>query len=55
MPDAVSHRLTEFKVGKAEQDDLLNVLAPLQGEIVEVKSDQVRTPLPSAFAPAPAL
>jgi hemoglobin len=47
--------LDEFKVGKAEQDELLNILAPLQGEIVEVDSDQVRTPLPSAFAPAPAL
>ena len=47
--------LDEFKVGKAEQDELLNILAPLQGEIVEVDSDQVGTPLPSAFAPAPAL
>lgn len=47
--------LDDFKVGKAEQDELLNILAPLQGEIVEVDSDQVGTPLPSAFAPAPAL
>jgi hemoglobin len=47
--------LDEFKVGKAEQDELLNILAPLQGEIVEVDSDQVGTPLPSAFAPARAL
>jgi hemoglobin len=47
--------LDEFKVGKAEQDELLNILAPLQGEIVEVDSDQVGTPLPSAFASAPAL
>jgi hemoglobin len=47
--------LDEFKVGKAEQDELLNVLAPLQGEIVEVDSKQVGTPLPSAFNPAPAL
>ena len=47
--------LDEFKVGKAEQDELLNILAPLQGEIVEVDSDQVGTPLPSAFTPAPAL
>jgi hemoglobin len=47
--------LDEFKVGKAEQDELLNILAPLQGEIVEVDSDRVGTPLPSAFAPAPAL
>lgn len=47
--------LDGFKVGKAEQDELLNILAPLRGEIVEVDSDQVGTPLPSAFTPAPAL
>ena len=47
--------LDDFKVGKAEQDELLNILAPLQGEIVEVDSDQVGTTLPSAFIPAPAL
>ena len=47
--------LDDFKVGKAEQDELLNSLAPLQGEIVEVDSSQVGTPLPSAFMAAPAL
>jgi hemoglobin len=47
--------LGDFKVGKAEQDELLNILAPLRGEIIEVDSDQVGTPLPSAFIPAPAL
>jgi hemoglobin len=47
--------LDGFKVGKAEQDELLNILAPLQGEIAEVDSDQVGTPLPSAFVPAPPL
>jgi hypothetical protein len=47
--------LDDFKVGKAEQDELLNTLAPLQGEIVEVDSTQVGTPLPSSFIPAPAL
>ena len=47
--------LDDFKVGKAEQDELLNSLAPLQGEIVEVDSSQVGTPLPSAFIPAPPL
>ncbi|HXT90733.1 MAG TPA: group 1 truncated hemoglobin [Trebonia sp.] len=47
--------LDDFKVGKAEQDELLNILAPLQGEIVEVDSDQIGTPLPSTFTPAPAL
>ena len=47
--------LDDFKVGKAEQDELLNILAPLRPEIVEVDSPQVGTPLPSAFIPAPPL
>ena len=47
--------LNDFKVGKTEQDELLNILAPLRGEIIEVDSSQVGTPLPSAFVPAPAL
>lgn len=47
--------LNDFKVGKTEQDELLNILAPLKGEIVEVDSNQTGTPLPSAFAAAPAL
>ena len=47
--------LDDFKVGKAEQNELLNILAPLRGEIVEVDSPQVGTPLPSAFTPAPPL
>jgi hemoglobin len=47
--------LDGFNVGKAEQDELLNILAPLRGEIVEVDSQQVGTPLPSAFTPAPSL
>ena len=53
--DDVVAVLNDFKVGKAEQDELLNALAPLQGEIVEVDSSQVGTPLPSAFVPAPPL
>jgi hemoglobin len=47
--------LDDFKVGKAEQDELLNTLAPMRPEIVEVESPQVGTPLPSAFIPAPPL
>jgi hemoglobin len=47
--------LNDFKVGKTEQDELLNILAPLKGEIVGVDSDQTGTPLPSEFNPAPAL
>jgi hypothetical protein len=44
-----------FKVGATEQDELLNILAPLREEIVEVGSGQTGTPLPSEFTPAPAL
>ena len=47
--------LNDFKVGKTEQDELLNILAPLRPEIVEVESPQVGTPLPSEFIPAPPL
>src|SRR5215831_4072936 len=47
--------LDEFKVGKAEQDQLLSLLRPMREDIVEVDSSQVGTPLPSAFAPAPPL
>jgi hemoglobin len=47
--------LDDFNVGKTEQGELLNILAPLRPEIVEVDSDQTGTPLPSEFTPAPAL
>ena len=54
MDDLVA-TLDGFNVGKAEQDELLSLLRPMRAEIVEVDSSQVGTPLPSAFAPAPAL
>jgi hemoglobin len=47
--------LDDFKVGKAEQDELLSLLRPMREDIVEEDSSQVGTPLPSAFAPAPPL
>lgn len=47
--------LNQFKVGKAEQDELLGILGPLKSEIVEVNSNDVGTPLPDAFQAAPAL
>jgi hemoglobin len=47
--------LDDFKVGKAEQGELLDLLRPMRADIVEVDSAQVGTPLPSAFAPAPPL
>ena len=47
--------LDDFKVGKAEQDEILNMLRPMRGEIVEVDSNQTGTPLPSMLVPAPPL
>jgi hemoglobin len=47
--------LNDFSVGKAEQDELLSDLAPMRGDIVEVDSPEVGTPLPAAFTPAPPL
>jgi hemoglobin len=47
--------LNKFKVPSAEQNELLAILGPLKGEIVEVDSKEVGTALPDAFRPAPAL
>ena len=47
--------LNQFEVPKAERDELLAILGPLQSEIVEVDSGNVGTPLPDAFQPAPIL
>ena len=47
--------LNDFKVGEAEQGELLNLLRPMHDEIVEVDSSDVGTPLPAKFSPAPAL
>ena len=54
MEDLVA-TLNDFKVGKTEQDELLGHLMTMRGEIVEIDSGQVGTPLPSEFAAAPAL
>jgi hemoglobin len=47
--------LDEFGVPKAEQDELLGLLAPMRDEIVEVESPATGTPLPDAYEAAPAL
>ena len=54
MEDLVA-TLDGFNVGKAEQDELLNMLRPMRAETVEVDSTQVGTPLPSTFAAARSL
>jgi hemoglobin len=47
--------MNQFKVPKAEQDELLAILGPLKSEIVEVPTGEVGTALPDEFRPAPAL
>ena len=47
--------LNHFKVPDAEQKELLGILGPLKGEIVEVTGDATGTPLPADFKPAPPL
>jgi len=47
--------LDEFDVPKAEQDELLGLLAPMREEIVEVESPETGTPLPDTYRAAPAL
>jgi hemoglobin len=47
--------LNEFDVPQAEQEELLGLLAPMRGDIVEVESPETGVPLPSAYQPAPAL
>jgi hemoglobin len=47
--------LDQFSVPKAEQDELLGLLGPMRGEIVEMESPQTGTPLPDTYRPAPAL
>ena len=53
--DDLAAVLDEFKVAKADQDELLRLLRPMRADIVEVRSSQVATPLPPAFTPAPPL
>ena len=47
--------LDEFDVPKAEQEELLGLLGPLHGDIVEVESPQTGAPLPETYEPTPAL
>jgi len=47
--------LDEFEVPRAEQEELLSLLAPMRTDIVEVESSETGTPLPEPYEPAPAL
>lgn len=55
LVDDLVKTLNRFKVPSREQSELLAILGPLESEIVEVHSNEVETPLPDAFQPAPAL
>jgi hemoglobin len=47
--------LDKFGVPKAEQDELLDILGPLRGDIVEVEAPDTGTPLPDSYQTAPPL
>ena len=47
--------LNGFSVPGAEQAELLGILGPLRGDIVEVESPATGTPLPEAYKTAPPL
>lgn len=47
--------LGEFSVPKADQDELLALLAPMREDIVEIESPETGTPLPANYQAAPAL
>ena len=47
--------LEHLGVPAAERDELLAILGPLRGDIVEIESDATGTPLPDDYRNAPAL
>ena len=47
--------LSHFDVPKAEHEELLGLLGPMRGDIVEVESPETGTPLPDSYEAAPAL
>ena len=55
LVDNLVASLGHFNVPKAEQDELLGLLGPMRGDIVEVESPETETPLPESYQAAPAL
>jgi len=47
--------LNQFGVPQAEQDELVGILGPLRGDIVEVEAPETGTPLPDSYEAAPPL
>jgi len=46
--------LDQFNVPKAEQEELLGLLGPMSGDIVEVESPETGTSLPASYQAASA-
>ena len=55
LVDDLVATLDHFAVPKAEQEELLGILGPLRGDIVEVETPQTGRPLPDSYQPAPPL
>ena len=55
LVEDLSATLDEFDVPVAEQAELLGLLGPLRGDIVEVESPDTGTSLPEAYRAAPSL
>jgi hemoglobin len=47
--------LDHFDVPRDDQGELLGLLAPMRGDIVEIESSETGQPLPETYQPAPAL
>ena len=47
--------LDEFNIPKADQDELVALLIPMRGDIVEAESPETGTPLPDSYQAAPPL
>jgi hemoglobin len=47
--------LDKFGVGEAEKTELLNALAPMRPDIVEIETAETGTPLPESYRNAPGL
>ena len=47
--------LDQFKVPATEQQELIGILGPLRGDIVEVEAASTGTPLPESYKNAPPL
>lgn len=47
--------LDELNVPQTEQDELVGLLEPMRGDIVEVESPETGTPLPDSYQVAPPL